>query len=266
MKPSGSPGGWQMAAPTPAPTDPTAIEQLMNLLARFRAERVLGRPSQPLASYGLEPPAYRLRWTASGQGGEILVGNVVDARSTSRYAKLGDSDAIYVVDGASVSVLGAEYRDRLILAFPEDQVTEVRLKWPKASATYRRSARPGDLMTLADGTPPRGFTPAQLSFLLKQVGNLRAIRFLQYDGPIPTGTGLSDPVLTIQVSRRTRDQLFQDTVRIGNRVPEGRAATVASGADGPVFALPADEWASWIKLGGPAGELPENVFTAPLSR
>ena len=100
--------------------------------------------------------------------------------------------------------------------------------------------------------------------LVEQLSELRAVRFAQYEGPIPASTGLAEPRLAIEVGFGSDRP--PSVVRIGASTGDGHVlATVGDGVTGSVFLLPDIAWEAMIAAdaGKPTPTLPEDVFAPP---
>ena len=90
------------------------------------------------------------------------------------------------------------------------------------------------------------------------MAQLQTTRFTQYEGPIPSYTGLLRPRLVVEVSLGQEET--PRVLRIGDTISEMVFAAEGTARSGPVFFLPARAWDALIKSGERLHTLPTNVF------
>jgi hypothetical protein len=154
----------------------------------------------------------------------------------------------------------AEFHDSLVLSFPADSIRRLVLRVPERTLAFIRNPLPAG--GPADwkpepGTDTNGIDLSRFNDLVKQLGELRTSKFLQYNGPIPAATGLARPRLTVELGNDPGRP--PHVLRIGET--NGGLVLAATGTSdtGPVFLLPAAAWNAFIPAAG-AGELPANPF------
>lgn len=268
---------WRMRAPVEAAADAASVARLEPLLSRLRVERMIEEKASDLKAYGLDHPDLTVTWKAheAGVAGgktvppggtySLLVGAVVPDTLGSRFAKLGDdlSTAIFTLSPEALGILGAELHTHTLLTFPENQATQVQLRWPANTLSVSKEERP--FVNQADWALTPGSAPARvdsqkINELVKALSNLNAGRFVQYTGTFPSEYGLSEPQFRAEVhlagGQGTR------VFRIGAKGPEGTFyATVETGDSGAVVVVPANAWLYWVTPPAEKAELPPNVFT-----
>jgi hypothetical protein len=105
----------------------------------------------------------------------------------------------------------------------------------------------------------RGIDLSRFNDLVKQLSQLHTTRFYQYQGSIPSGTGLAQPRLVLELG--TGDGKPPHVIRIGESLRDGQAfAALGASSSGPVFLLPSFAWDALIQSATPAPELPADVF------
>jgi hypothetical protein len=103
--------------------------------------------------------------------------------------------------------------------------------------------------------------------LVEQMSQLNAVRFLQYEGPIPENTSLATPRFEVEVGFGPDEP--PSVTRIGASTGEGHVlVTVGDGKTGSVFLLPDGAWEAMIAAdaGKPSPPLPDDVFAPAESR
>jgi hypothetical protein len=211
------------------------------------------RPNARAARLSKGPPE-PTEWT-------LHLGKEVPRRQGYHFAHLSGSPIVFILSPAAVQLLDAELRDRRVFGFPLDQVSRVTIRWPDRALTFNRKHVPRGApeWTPEPGSaPPAGIDSARLNTLLPMLSNTVAMRFTQYQGPIPDATGLTPPKVLLEIGLSGESAPLR--LRIGNATPGGsRYATTAAGSEGAVFLLTEAEWNNWIAQQAKA-ELPENVF------
>jgi hypothetical protein len=260
-----TPGGWRMTAPVRALADPEAVARLTVLLARLRADRLVDSRPADLKPYGLEAPGLVVSWTGkAGADGTLSVGRDVPGAAGARYATIAGDPMVFTLKPEAIPILTAELHDRRVVEFPADQAARLVVRRPDRSFRFARKARP----SAADpsgwepeaGSASPGFEVSRVEPLITALANLRALRFEQYDGPIPAGVGLSPPVVSLQV--QLKGDLGTRELRLGLTAGPGqRWATTEAGAAGAVFVLPEAGWEPYLPPARPGPSvLPEDVF------
>jgi hypothetical protein len=130
--------------------DASYIDHLADTLQTLRA--TAKAPNGPLSSFGLHPPRFALRWTASGKSHELLLGDSVPHKG-GHYAWIGSqstSGHVLIVQGAALQMLGYltsfdALRLRKLLPFSADDVDELELY--KGSRLFQYAQRQGDEWT-----------------------------------------------------------------------------------------------------------------------
>jgi hypothetical protein len=277
---------WRMRFPIEAPADPRAITQALATLTNLRAEDFAADSVGDGKSFGLDQPQMVVSWELETDadakpepskkpfpthrsGSSLRIGKPVPGKPTSFYASLEGQPFVFTLNAAMLQPFRAEFHETLVVSYPADSVTRLVLRWPHRTLAFTRNPRPrggpAD-WTAEPGSDPRGIDFSRFNDLVKQMSQLRTTRFYQYNGPIPSESGLEQPRLVLEVE--VADGKPPRVVRIGNSTTEGLAfAAAGTGPSGPVFFLPALAWDALIKSGTAADELPQEVFapatTAP---
>jgi len=123
--------GWQVTAPVSAAADETQISSITSALESLEVPRVISDAAPDLAPFGLVSPEVEVGISVSGdsQGGRLLIG---DATPTGgeRYAKLADSDRVFLVASYLNTTLGRstfDLRDKTILSFENSDVEQFEI-------------------------------------------------------------------------------------------------------------------------------------------
>jgi len=88
--------GWQLKQPEEGPADQIRVDSLVSRLSTLTASKTIASPSS-LAEYGLDQPKVRAQLTLkTGQSPTLLVGDQ-NPDKTTFYAKLPDSQTVYLI-------------------------------------------------------------------------------------------------------------------------------------------------------------------------
>jgi len=274
--------GWWMVEPVASPADSDSVGRLLKLLGDLKAEGFAAEPAADLAPFGLKEPLLTVTWTLPAQTGlspsapaggpaspadsprpeeqSLLIGSTVANRTGSRYAMIAGRPLVFVLGGANLALLDAEWHQHRVLSFDPGLARKLRLTWPGREFALSATADPAGRDWLVDGAVDApGFVPSRSSALLKAASSLATARFVQYDGDFPAATGLAVPRFSLRVD--LGDAVPPKLLRVGNHAGGGLTyATTAVGPRGEVFTLPESLFADWIKEPRRRGELPDDVF------
>ena len=105
-------GTWKVTEPIVAEAEQAAIDELINTVARLRADELVADKPKELKEYGLADPA--AMWTFSAGGKELLGLTIGSAEKESGrvYAKAVGSDLVALLGAKASDQLTAEYRKR----------------------------------------------------------------------------------------------------------------------------------------------------------
>ena len=255
----GEPNKWRMKRPIDAPADTTSVTQALAVLANLRAEDFVSDSIGVGTAYGLDRPAIEIAWETD-MAGRLKIGANVPKTSTF-YAALDDRPYVFTLSNELVGRFEAEFRDHHVMSFPASRAERVVLRWPNRMLAIRRRAQ------LSKGQPEwvdepnsdaRGIDLSSTGALVNGMADLQTTRFTQYEGQIPSYTGLLRPRLVVEVSLG-RDEPPR-ILRIGDSVNDVVFAAEGTARTGPVFFLPAKAWDALIKSGERFDSLPANVF------
>jgi len=260
----GEPNRWRMRRPIDAPADTTSVTQALAILANLRAEDFVADSIGDGKVFGLDRPALEIAWETERMH-QLKIGALVPKTSTF-YAALDDNPFVFTLSNEVVGLFEAEFRDNRVMSFPANRAERVVLRWPNRSLAIRRRPQPpkGQPEWVDEpNSDARGVDFSLTGALVNGMAQLQTSRFTQYEGPIPSYTGLLRPKLVVEVSLGQEES--PRTLRIGDTFHEMVFASEGTARSGPVFFLPARAWDALIKSGERLDTLPANVF-APAQR
>lgn len=241
-------GSWKLTGPFEAPVAPAEASKLAEGLADLRAEKYVAHAAKDLAKYGLEKPYLRVtvvpevrkeadpreKQDAKGAAKKgptthvILVGDPTEAGAKSRYAKLGDNDAVFVLAEKTIAPAdraALDLLDRTLLTLDHDAIQRVQASGAKGPVFTLERAK-GEWQLL--GSPASPFRPDadQLDGTLRALASLKARRLVAY-APKPdlAAYGLDRPALALRVTVQEMGEKGKTSERIvtlGKPVAEGK--------------------------------------------
>jgi hypothetical protein len=258
---------WHISGPFDAPAAADLARPMADELASFRAERYEAHFAKSLASYGLDKPYLRVAVTPKKEDKKkdkkkppadeskeprehiLLVGKPVDKTGKTRFAKLGENEAIFVIGDKAVAALDHNALDLLdpgLLTLDTQSVQKVKSAalGDRAWTLARKKADKKDDTKeewQVVASPAGAFTADvdATETMLSFWANLRAHKFAAY-GPTANleSFGLKKPAVTITVTARGSKKKTSDhTLTLGNLVPGGKGQRYARVDDGPAVAI-----------------------------
>jgi hypothetical protein len=274
---------WRMVGPVAARADEEAVTRALLVLSNLRAESYVTDQVGDGKEYGFQVPKVTVSWTLAEnnapagkatadpakpapRGGTLRVGS--KRKGTEQYyANLEGSPVVFTLAAPAIAPFDAEFHDHRIFSFKPGQATRMVLTWPGRTLACVPQEDPGTRTTRwvpEPGTDAPGFDLSRLNSLLATLGGLSTPRFLQYNGPIPEGTGLDPGFLSIEVQLAGDDR--PRFLRLGKSNGDQTFATNARDKTGPVFLLTGPAWPELARRApgsAPAADAPSAVPPSP---
>ncbi len=151
--------GWKLTDPFTATVAADQVRPLADELAKLKAEKYVAHSTTNLAEYGLDKPYLRIavregvkkeKEKEKGQDKEkekdkkervLLVGKQTAKDAKTRYARLGDSEAIFVLGDKAVATVDRgplDLLDRKLLALDIDAIKSIRTTAGKETFTLAK--------------------------------------------------------------------------------------------------------------------------------
>ena len=125
-----SDAGWNMTSPPGMEADSGEWDLLASNVLRIEREETVLSEDRDLEQYGLATPALRVIVEMSdGASHEVLFGNE-NPRKIYNYAKLGDSDEIFLAPSSWLRIFRKEVNDlrgKVVLAFEQDDIDRIEI-------------------------------------------------------------------------------------------------------------------------------------------
>jgi hypothetical protein len=228
---------WKIQGPFEATVPTSQVKTITDELTNLRSERYAAHSAKDLAAYGLDKPYLRvvLREEAASEAKDakekpaakervLLLGKPTDKDSKTRFAKLGDSDAVFVVNEKTLAALDHEaldLLDRNLLNLDTKAISRIRGEGAIGPLTLERQGQEWKVLD----TPASPFSADQ-DTAAKAIGawaNIRASRFAAFGPKVDwPAFGLDKPENTVKVTvtpaASTKEKVAEHTLAIGKKI------------------------------------------------
>jgi hypothetical protein len=260
-------GAWKVAEPFEASALSTLVQPMADELTNLHVDRYEAQSAKDLEKYGLDKPHLRLTVTLAPKKDEagkekdkekdkeakdkekeppkervLLVGKPTDKDDGSRYAKLADGDAVFVIGSKLLTAVdrGAlDLLDRKLLTVERDGVEKVRSQAGDAKLALERDK--DGWKVVESPAPPFAADRDAVAYVLGVWANLRADRFAAYGPKADLAKyGLDKPAATVTVSVKPagdKKESAEHTLELGKPVEGEEGARYARLDKGPGVAV-----------------------------
>jgi hypothetical protein len=193
-------GTWKLTEPLSAEAEQTELDDLVNALARLRADELVAEKPHDLKPYGLDKPEARWRFL---MGDKEVLPLLVGAPEKNKegegirlYAKLANGDLVFLFDpGLSKKVLG-EYRNRTIwTSLDSAQVDRITFGYAQNPFALEKV----DTSWHVAGKPMIPIKAEKVSETLDTLSRLKAERFVVDQNADWKLYGLDPPQLALEI-------------------------------------------------------------------
>jgi hypothetical protein len=226
-------GTWKMTAPIAAEAEHADLEEFVNSLYKLRADEFVSDKPTPekLKEAGLDKP--EATWHFFSGDREVLSMQIGkrDATDQRVYAKLSNSDVVFLLDASVSSRATAEYRKRALwTGFDAAQVDVVNFGGPAATQTLRKNNGAWEVA----GKPDLKLKQDAVTDMVAALANLKVERYVVDKDAALELYGLAKPKRTILA--RTSSGMTQE-LHLGNREGGGNRVYAAVPGKTEVFVL-----------------------------
>jgi len=228
---------WRIVEPFQATALPNQVDKIVKALAAPNCVRFETHVAKELKAYGLDKPYLRVAVTSSEPGGGsntrpeapknndtkkkdeaktkekpkehvLLIGQPTAAGASTRFAKLGDAEAVFVVDQTLSGPLdqsALDLLDRGILRLDPKSIVRIQTNVGGATLTLERDK---ETWRVQSGQVPAFAADREvMEGLLKVLSNLQAQKFAAYGSQVNAAEyGLDKPTATITISTVSLEQ------------------------------------------------------------
>jgi hypothetical protein len=209
---------WKISGPFTAPVPADRAKQLTDELAHPRAEKYVAHRAGDLAAYGLDNPYLRVTVKPGARKEKdkdkekekdneakervLLVGKPVEKEAGARYARLGDSEAVFVLSEKAVSAVDQaplDLLDRKLATLQSAAIKSIRTTTGKETFTLSRE-KDGWKVERSDG-PAFAADPEVADDAAQLWSGLAAQKLVAYGDKVDLAKfGLDKPATTVTVT------------------------------------------------------------------
>lgn len=193
-------GTWKVVKPVNAEAEQGELDELINAVARLRADELVVEKPESLVPYGLGKP--EATWTfANGEKVELRLSLGHRDKSGDRvYARIEGSDIVALLDPSVTNRLTAEYRKRSVWAGVDAaQIETVAISAGMTSFSFRKQG--ADWIDPVQ--PTEKMNSAALTELLDALAGLKVERYVVDEKADLKLYGLEPPERVIVLTTRT---------------------------------------------------------------
>jgi hypothetical protein len=203
-------GTWKLTRPVSAEAEQSDLDDLVNAVARLRADELVAEKATDLKQYGLDPPEAEWRFF---DGEKEVLHLMIGSRGPDGrvFARRAGGDLIVKLDAGLSAKLLAEYRKRAVLTGLDAAGVETLVVNADGKSLVLQKA---NNRWEASGQPGRVVNESVVTDLLAALAGLKAERFVADQGADLKLYGLDPPVRTV-VARGSGGT--PQTLYLGNR-------------------------------------------------
>jgi hypothetical protein len=189
-------GTWKTTAPVDADAEQGDLDELVNDLARLRADELVTDDPKDLKPYGLDPP--HGTWRLYSGDKEVLALQFGKDDADKVFAKLANGNVVVKLNAALTKRVLAEYRKRAVWSGVDAaQAESVTVKSGTNSFTFKKSGS----TWIDSANPTATVDSAKVTDLLAALAGLKAERYAADKDADLKLFGLAPPQRTITVTQ-----------------------------------------------------------------
>jgi hypothetical protein len=170
---------WRLIGPFDGNASSQAVQPLLGAAGTLRAERYETHKADDLAKYGLLRPQLQIGVSTPAGAKTALIGNSTGPNAKSRFAKLADADAVFVVPESVVAAIdrpAIDLLDRQLLSLNVNQIAELKGVGSDGNWSLRRNDGTWTIQSLK---PPAPADRAAADDCARIWANVQATRFVE---------------------------------------------------------------------------------------
>jgi hypothetical protein len=193
-------GNWKLTEPLSTEAEQSDLDELVNALARLRADELVAEKPADLKQYGLDKPEVRWRFFL---GDKEVLGLLVGAYEKTKqgegqrcYAKLANSDLVFLLNPDLTKKALAEYRNRNVFSSLDSaQVERISFEYAQNPFVLEKT----DNTWHVSGKPMMMIKPEKVSETLDALSRLKVERYVADTGADFKLYGLEPPQLVLEI-------------------------------------------------------------------
>ncbi len=210
-------GAWEVVAPVAGAADDSAASSIASTLASLEIQRVVEEGPVDLEPFGLAEPALEVGFTLAdaADARRLLIGEQTPTGG-DRYAKLGDSDRVFLVAGYLNSTFDKttfDLRDKTVLDFERGDLDGLEIA---AGERVIRFAQEGDDWRIVEPLAA-GADFSTVEGLLGSLSNGRMHSVESETADALESFGLAEPAISVTLSAGSATT----TLHVGDETPDG---------------------------------------------
>jgi hypothetical protein len=193
-------GTWKLTEPVSAQAEQSELEDLVNALARLRADELVAEKSSDLKPYGLDNPIVRWRFLLGDKEVlNLLVGGYEKTKhgeGSRCYAKLAAGDVVFLLDPALTKKVLGEYRQRSVwTSLDSAQVDRISFGYSQNPFVLEKV----DNSWHVSGKPAVSIKSEKVSETLDTLSRLKVERYVVDNNADMKLYGLEPPQLVVEI-------------------------------------------------------------------
>jgi hypothetical protein len=235
---------WTLTGPFEAVAVPEMAKPIVDELSNLRCEKYVAHQAKDLAAYGLDKPYLRValrevekeKPAAAKDKKEpakpaekertLLIGKPTDQNAKTRFAKLGDSDAVFVVGEKPVTAVdhkALDFLDRNLLALDSTKIEKIHGEGEGGKLTLVRQGN--EWRVLDSPAPPFAADRQVVSAVVGIWSKLQASRYAAYGTKTDVAVyGLDKPSAMLRLTLKSTTgeaKPVEHTLLLGRRADGG---------------------------------------------
>jgi hypothetical protein len=226
-----SDGTWKLTQPLEGEAESFDLDDFITAISRLRADELVAEKPRDLKLYGLERPEARWKFQSGDKAVlDLVVGGLEKSKSPKakeadrRYAKLANSDVVFLLSPALTTKALTEYRSRNLWAsLDAAQIDKLHYGYPHDPFTLEKI----DNDWRVSGQPGAKVKADAIREALDALAGLKAVRYVADKGADLKLYGLEPPQCVLEIQTPTGKRVLQigrpegESKRLYARVPEG---------------------------------------------
>jgi hypothetical protein len=261
---------WQISGPFEAPAMAAKIDAMTKELTELKCLRYVVHHAKDLGTYGLEKPYLRLALVPAAKKESeepkkdakdkkkaekkeaketkeriLLIGKPAEKDKSERYARLGDSEAVFVLGDKTVAALdqsALDFLDPTLFKADASEIQRVRKVAPAGAWTLQKEKDQWRVVEAPAAPFPAGKEEA--ARYIEVLSNLRAKRYAAYGlkaDPAAYGLDKAGVIITFTVRPPTekdkKSKPAEHTLLLGKEVKDAPGERYARLDQGPAIAI-----------------------------
>jgi hypothetical protein len=227
---------WSVTGPFEAKAATSAVEPLVDEIARLRGEKFVSHAAKEPGKFGLDKPYVEIEVSSKNEKDKktetkkLKIGKPADGDIKGRYAVLGDDGAVFVVGEKAAANLAKDALDLLDKELASVSVKSIQRVEAKGQTPFTLEQKQDIWRVIGSPAPEFAAEEEAVKSFLGVWSNLRAEKIAAYGPKIDWKEyGLDKPASTVTVSIAAKDEdkdkpakATQHSVSLGKEAGDGK--------------------------------------------